>query len=275
MLGKPNNFSLNFNTGGQQILFPIPMTNQYQNISRLTYSLNAQQFIEKEFGNKTLVFPQEKPSQLLFLHQSKSVFYDFDSIRLLKITSHMSDDKYISSTGSDLVALNRKLIPADKVSEEQVVKHLYYGLIDYLEYGNPIDGLYTFSQALKDKKTDCGGFATLLASLLKVNGIHSRLVVGYLLSKKRKTQLKRLIQKKLTFNDISMHAWLEVPTSQGWFPLDPSIEWKRLRGLSHRQGGFGYTPDDRLVVSYGHNLSMKINKKEYSFPILQHPEKLL
>lgn len=71
-----------------------------------------------------------------------------------------------------------------------------------------------------------------------------------------------------------MHAWLEVSTVDGWFPLDPSVEWKRIHNLSKRQGGFGFIPNDRLVVSYGHNIKVFINQKSYSFPILQHPEKI-
>ncbi|GIW63360.1 MAG: hypothetical protein KatS3mg091_162 [Patescibacteria group bacterium] len=59
-----------------------------------------------------------------------------------------------------------------------------------------------------------------------------------------------------------MHAWLETQLpNKVWFPMDPSLEWKRKKGLTKRQGGFGYIPADRLVVSFGCDFDIKIGGK--------------
>lgn len=69
-----------------------------------------------------------------------------------------------------------------------------------------------------------------------------------------------------------MHAWPEALLPDGsWFPFDPSLEWRRGTGQTKRQGGFGYIPDDRLVVSYGQDFTIKYKGKPIRLDILQNP----
>jgi transglutaminase-like putative cysteine protease len=281
---RSNHIKLNLGDQGNKLIFPIPQSNQYQDISSLKYSDNSEIIKEEKFGNSIAIFKTSSKKQrpfLSFTHQAHEVSYDINKLQILlekdkidKGKKAIADDKYISANDPQIKELNQKFLGDRTLSPEQIVSQLYHKLLDYLEYGNPIDGLYPYSAAISDRKTDCGGFATLLASLLKANGISSRLVVGYLFSKKKKTLLKKAFNQQLSLEDLSMHAWLEIPSSAGYFPLDPSIEWKRLRGLSKRKGGFGYLPADRLVLSYGHNFPLKIDGENYQFPILQHPEKI-
>jgi len=275
MLALSTRFTLNFKNTDDSLIFPHPKSNQYQTISDLRYSSNAEHVTENEFENSILLFPPSSDSFLSFTQVRKAVNYDIDTVKILSSFDPKSDDKYISATDSSLVALSKKILGKTDLSLNEIVRALYEYQIVNMEYGNPIEGLYTYSEAMNNNKTDCGGFATLLASLLKVNNISSRLVVGHLMSRKKKTLFKQLFHRELSIDDISMHAWLEIPSDKGWFPLDPSIEWKRMRGLSKRLGGFGHIPNDRLVLSYGHNNLLNIRGKKYYFPIMQHPEKLL
>ncbi|MBI2641154.1 transglutaminase domain-containing protein, partial [Candidatus Roizmanbacteria bacterium] len=124
--------------------------------------------------------------------------------------------------------------------------------------------------------TDCGGFSTFLASLLQSIGIPSRLVVGFLIIE---SVLKRISSMfhvpRFTFHDLSMHAWLEVLLpNNSWFPLDPSIEWRRANSLTKREGGFGFIPADRLVVSFGQDFTLNIQGETYRVDLLQNPVSL-
>lgn len=149
---------------------------------------------------------------------------------------------------------------------------MYFFTLDYLDYGHPIDGLYPFDQALRQRRTDCGGFATFLGSLIQALGIPTRLVVGFLVKKNIFTRLLSFGQISLGFNHLIIHAWLEVKLPNvEWFPLDPAIEWRRLKGQSKRQGGFGSVPADRLVFSFGCDLTIKFNNKRINFEIIQKP----
>lgn len=185
MLKVSSHFILPFNTVHKSVVFPIPKSNQYQNISGIKSSLKSKRFFSN-WNNEVCLFPQGEPSFLSFSHHAKRVYFDFNTIEVYKKKDLPLDDTFISGSNRKILDLNNKLLSdRKKKNNKNIVKSLYYGLIDFLEYGNPIDGLHTYKQALENKKTDCGGFSTLLASLLKANGIHSRLVIGYIFSKSK------------------------------------------------------------------------------------------
>jgi transglutaminase-like putative cysteine protease len=154
-----------------------------------------------------------------------------------------------------------------------VVKKLYDFTLEYLTYGKPIDGLYPYSQALNEKITDCGGFSTFLSSLLQSKNIPARLVIGFIIKKNLFLDfLSTFNFCLLTFDSLLIHAWLEILLPDGsFFPLDPSIDWRRKKGLTKRQGGFGFIPDDRLVTSCGCDFDLNINGKNYKIDLLQKP----
>ena len=69
-----------------------------------------------------------------------------------------------------------------------------------------------------------------------------------------------------------MHTWIEIQLpDESWFPIDPSIEWRRTKGLTKRLGGFGVVPDDRLVISYGEDFKVNIDGNKFIIDIIQHP----
>ncbi len=274
-----SNFKLTFKKEGRGVLlFGIPQTNEYQRISQL--KINATQKIsetpDNQIGLFTLNDVLEKP-YLSFIHRGKQINKSIDNRFLLsdykKINSdslYIQANKYID--GNDPLI---KKIVQEKIGKETNVRkisEIFYQYVLYvLTYGNPIDGLYTFKQAMQDKNTDCGGYATLLMSLFRSLRIPCRLVVGFLINKN--FSLYSLFNFQLsTFDSLLMHVWIEILLPDNtWFPLDPSIEWKRKKRLTKRRGGFGEIPSDRLVTSFGEDVSVMINNKKIKVPLLQKP----
>ncbi len=124
-----------------------------------------------------------------------------------------------------------------------------------------------------ERITDCGGYSTFLMSLLQSAGIPTRLVSGFIIKDNLYTKLLSGFELGTwNFELLFMHAWLEAQLpDKSWFPMDPAVEWRRLHGLTTRAGGFGFIPADRLVISYGHNFSIKLKDKTYRIDLLQKP----
>jgi len=272
-------------------LFSIPQSSHYHYVSNLKINALKYQLIEeKKWGNKVIVLKDKseitftvKPFPFKSSINPKFTLSSYQKTKIPKV--YLTPNQFINGKDEKIKSLAKKIL-GQETNLLTVVKKLYDFTLEYLTYGKPIDGLYPYSQALNEKITDCGGFSTFLASLLQSKNIPSRLVVGFLI--KRRSFLKEIISivnlpklifkfKKLevrwlTLDDLLMHAWLEILLPDGgFFPLDPSIEWRRKKGKTQRQGGFGFIPADRLVVSYGCDFELKIKGKNYKIELLQKP----
>lgn len=242
--------------------FPLPTTNDYQKIENL--KINAKIIKESKFGNSLAV---SQSSQILSFQAN---LYEKKSLaRETKVSvQDIKTDEFINGEDPKIKKIANS-IKGNSASE--ILQNSYSWTLDYLTYGNPYKGLYSYNQAMQEKITDCGGFSTLLASILNAKGIKTRLVLGFLVSKNLKTKLISKI-KSLGFENLLMHAWLEAEVSKNdWFVMDPSIEWRRNKGLTKRQGGFGFVPNDRLVVSFGEDFDIRFEGKNYNLDILQNP----
>lgn len=136
------------------------------------------------------------------------------------------------------------------------IKKIYNYTVRNLTYGNPIRGLYSNEEALKKKCVDCGGFSSVLQSLLKKEGIHSRIVAGFWAGYDRST----------------MHAWLEYEHAPNeWIPLDASTDFLQQRGRTYKTGGCGYVGSDRVVVSVGSYHTFEFDSISSTIDILQTP----
>ena len=255
------------------LILGIPQTNHYQEIKSLSFLSGFQQNI---WGNKILVLENSKDEKIKI-----SFYYRPWSLKV-KLFNFILDDyrpqllseydflfkpnRFINGQSSEIKKI------ALRWQKEKNLRKIIISVNDYVKnnliYGNPIKGLYSFSQALKNKMVDCGGFSTLTVSLFQALKIPSRLVVGFLL---KKTFPLNLIFP-LSFASFQMHAWLEVLLPNGrWFPLDPALEWRRERGLTRRKGGLGFIPADRLITSFGCDFKIKVKNKVYQIDLLQNP----
>jgi transglutaminase-like putative cysteine protease len=279
-------FKLTFpkNSNKSFSLFSLPQPSPYHQISNL--KINSQNFKiinEKKWGNKIVILnliqdPKQhnfisfklKPLPFKFSINPSFTLSFYQKTKIPKV--YLTPNRFINGKDEKIKSLAKKVL-GQETNLLTMVKKLYDFTLEYLTYGKPIDGLYSYSQALKEKTTDCGGFSTFLASLLQSQNIPSRLVVGFII---KKNIIKDLLNPfhvlRYTFHNLFMHAWLEVLLPDGgFFPLDPSIEWRRKKGKTQRQGGFGFTQADRLVTSYGCDFKLNINGKNYKIDLLQKP----
>lgn len=258
------------------LIFSLPQSSRYHQISNPKInSQNFQIIDEKKWGNKVIVLKDK--SEITFtlkplpFKSSINPNFTLNSYQKTKIPKiYLTPNRFINGKDLKIKSLAKKIIKNEK-NLLKTVKKLYDFTLDYLTYGKPIDGLYPYHQALKEKITDCGGFSTFLASLLQSQDIPTRLVIGFIIKKNLLIDfLSTFNFCLLTFNSLMMHAWLEffLPDKK-WFPLDPSIEWRREKGLTKRKGGFGFIPADRLVVSYGCDFDLQIDGENYKIDLLQ------
>ncbi|MFA6474605.1 MAG: transglutaminase-like domain-containing protein [Patescibacteria group bacterium] len=167
---------------------------------------------------------------------------------------YLEPDQFIHSKHPAILAEVKKINL--KQRPLQILEHIYNHCLDQLQYGNPVPGLYTTTEALALDSVDCGGFSTYLAAMVQACGIPVRLVSGFWAGYKH--------------ND--MHAWIEALLPDGtWWPMDPSVEWLRLRRRSAKHGGFGQLGSDRIVINIGTNHVIKYQSKDYPVGMLQLP----
>ena len=217
----------------KEIIFSLPHTHAYQEIQNLQTIPKPLEIISDRYQNEIIFLPILPQPIITFSYAPKKISY----------------------TNIQNPTLS-------------VIRSCYDETLNTLQYGNPIDGLYSAEQALKTKVTDCGGFSTVLAEFLAQKNIQSRLVSGFLLIKP--SLFKHYLP--LSFSSFSMHAWLEAQLPDNtWFPLDPAIEWRRNHNLTTRGGGFGTIPADRLVVSFGSFHVLKRKNIDLHIDILQKP----
>ena len=250
-------------------LFPLPQSNQYQKINRLTLPENAQQATSNQ-GTLLSIFSAKQTTQVKFRYQGKEQNFDWQQLEFkkFKTSPYFNNDQYINHHDKQMQKLAKSWLD-NETDPKKIVRILYEQTLAYLRYGNAIRDLHPYSQALNEKITDCGGFATFLATLLQTQNLPSRLVVGYLL----KNRLQEKLKLKHTWQNISMHAWLEVQLADdNWLPLDPAVDWRYRHQESQRQANLKMIPADRLILSYGQEQELTWRKKKYQWPILQHPE---
>jgi len=263
-------------------LFSLPQSNRYQIISHLKINGKSFKIVkETKWKNKVLLINNNQ-SSITFSLKSQSIktkinknfsLKSYDKITVPKI--YLAPNYFINGLDPKIKSLAKKIIGEEK-NLYQILKKLYQFTLSYLTYGKPTDSLYPYQQALKEKTTDCGGFSTFLASLLQSQNIPCRLVVGFLLPNNFFKKIFSVLNLRyLMLDDLLIHAWLEVLLpNKSFFPLDPAIEWRRIKSLTKRKGGFGFIPADRLIVSFGCEHKIKIRNKIYCIDLLQKPIKI-
>lgn len=254
--------------------FSIPTKNSYQTVENISYPKSqVKQLKDDIYGNAILLLDSPISAKVGFTIFPKSQNLKLTPQKLSypkSLQRYLRNNKYINGKDLEIIQISKKI---QGKSVLEITKNSYDFVLHYLIYGNPTDGLYSYRQALQEKITDCGGFSTLLCSILNSKGIPTRLVFGFLIKNNFFTKVRKITKiKPLDFENLYMHAWVEALLPDGsWFPMDPSIEWRRKKGLTKRSGGFGFIPNDRLVVSFGQDFDIKVDGKKYKVELLQKP----
>ncbi len=260
--------------GRGTFFWSLPKTNDYQTISSVIIPHGANT-LNDVYDNTLISYIPNSTESISFSYTAKQVsktisplftLQDYNKITVPSI--FFNEDSLVNGKDEKIIEMAKQVVGSEQ-RISSIISSLYKHTISFLSYENPIDGLYPYSQALANKQTDCGGYSTFLSSCLQSLGIPTRLVLGFVFTPRFYLSLPFI---KRSLRHFYMHAWAEalLPDST-WFPLDPSVEWRRSHGLSKRQGGFGTFPADRLVVSMGHAITLPTKEKTYHFDIIQKP----
>ncbi|OGY59010.1 MAG: hypothetical protein A3E61_02055 [Candidatus Colwellbacteria bacterium RIFCSPHIGHO2_12_FULL_43_12] len=253
------------------VALPTPLRSDYQSIkSEPVFSGGYKKIHEGRFSNE-LVLWQETLGRKAERSWTESFEVLVRSRRVEIPTSatltdyknresiHLLPGKHLNGQDERIHKLAKSILGGE-TNLKIVLKKIYEYVVNNLKYGNPIDDLYSFEEALSGKPVDCGGFDSLLGSLYMSLGIPARIVSGFWAG-----EMEVQAHKK-------MHAWLEILLPNDvWFPLDPSVDYLRRQGRTKKSGGFGEVGSDRIAFSVGSDIPLRIGDTEKTYDIFQHP----
>lgn len=198
-------------------MLPVPQTNEYQEITNVTYNM-GEIVQEKRYGNSVLVVDKTYPEKELVVSttfdvQTKSVWMDLSQITEIHdydptsepcrlylgdrgnyiVTSH----PYIVQTGDELWSQSSDLLDYARRCYEYVAQNFTY-----------INGSWrTLQQILNEGGGECGDFSTVVVNLLRYKGIPSRHNMCVLL------------------DGSGYHVWVDFYLEgYGWIPLDATFK---------------------------------------------------
>lgn len=230
------------------IWFPLPQRIK-GNPAEWLNTANFKVITDKKFNNKSAYFLSTEPKLKIsaeFPLLNNSYNTDNPEIFLQPNSLVQSDHATIRNITNLLVA--------GETDDNKKAKKCFDWVVDYLEYANPIRGLYSSIQALTDRKVDCGGFSTLLTALLRASQIPARCIFGWAVESK-----------------YGYHAWVEFFDNKKslWIPCDSSVAY--LENRTKLDAGFGFINDERLIFSVGEDLNLTDDNFKWNVPLLQSP----
>lgn len=170
----------------------------------------------------------------------------------------LDSDKYLNAKDKKIITLSNELTKGKQDIMSKILALNTY-VVKNLKYGNPIEGLYTTADTFKKGLVDCGGFDVLLGALCIAQKIPARIVSGFWAG----------------YSKNDMHAWMEILLPNGqWMPADPSIENLSTSGRTKKFAKLGSIGSDRITLSIGSNISLKVGNKVLHLDILQNPKVL-
>lgn len=223
---------------------------------------------DKKYGNKIAYFYfSEKDSPFRppagRAGTERTVLNKIQIVASFPITQHLNSsanikqflrpNRFVQSDDKTIISLAENLTK-NCVLDEEKARRCFDFVANYLTYANPIRGLYSSLQALTDRGVDCGGFSTLLVSLLRAVKIPARCVFGW------------AIQSKFGY-----HAWAEYYDRQKevWISADPSVT--HLKKKTKLDAGLGFINDDRVTLSVGEDIDLVGERIKWTTPLLQSP----
>jgi transglutaminase-like putative cysteine protease len=220
-----------------------------------------------------------------FIHEEIPAHFTVADYKSEEAKKYLTPNNYIAGDNEQIKKIARE-ITKGSTSVKEIANLCNEYVIKTLSYGNPIPGLYEStdiisslsSSSSSDQLTkqlsnqvtsyDCGGYDTLLISLLNASGVPARIVSGF--------WLRPLCDLPLVTCNLpaspDMHAWLAILLPDGkWIPADPSVEQLRRLGRSRKIGALGEVGSDRVEMSVGCDFDLQINNETVRIDILQTP----
>lgn len=278
----PQKYAVSFSTevrntsasvGSFTVVLPVPSSCDYQDIkgdimfSPQRYSPRSDSLYNNKYAVWNISIPaggsmaiQENFSILvrprdISLDVVSGTIGDYTALDQEISAKYLGSNRFLKPEDSRVQKLAGELVGEEK-EVARIIACLNEYVVSHLTYGNPITGLYSASDALEKEKIDCGGFDTLLGSLLMASGIPVRIVSGFFAG----------------YSENSMHAWLEALLPNGkWFPLDPSMERLNRDNATKKSGKIGCVGSDRIALSWGCDIPIRVGEEEIKADILQNP----
>lgn len=184
---------------------------------------------------------------------------------------YIKSNKYLGGNDHRIKAMSNEILEKND-NLAKIALDSYEFTLKFLNYANPITGLYPFDEILEKKDVDCGGFVSFLGSLYLSMGIPARVVSGFWADSFCQTCRRGKAGVYPVETSKKMHAWLEILLPDGeWFPMDPSVDYLRRLNRTSRYGGFGFVGSDRIAFSFGEEIPIKVGSKNVIVDILQNP----
>lgn len=180
-----------------------------EGLKDIKVSSNAEmswRYATDKMGNRFIALDWQKPSG--------TVTYSIESLvensaKSFNPTEIGNDPRYLNETKSIVINSDVRQLAYPYEKSWENVARLTQLVYDMVDYDSTLSGARKSSDwVLENKRGVCVEHANLLAALLRASGIPTRYVVGYAYSS---------IDEKLIG-----HAWVEVLSSDGWVPFDPT-----------------------------------------------------
>lgn len=246
------------------VVFPVPQTMFNQTITNVLISESGDILEEKKYNNKyyassiKLRSNEEKKITLSFRAGITPIEQRTENLVNILDRAAISYNRFIQETKpiKDL----SQTITSNYINTKEKVGAIYDYVIAHLTYGDQITGLYTATQALELPCVDCGGYVTLLSSLLKNITVSCVPIFGFFANHTIGSNQKN-----------SMHAWGYIPLQNNKiYPVDPSEDYLYRHGQSYKSGGFGWVGSDRVIFSQGCDFEILVDGKKETADILQN-----
>lgn len=252
------------------VVLPIPPSTEHQTIKKepIFTPEPAKKSKDPFYQNESALFPLKlKPRASAEIKETFTVqvnphhtfinpkFHLKDYHKNQEYKRYTEPNYFLTPDDHQIQELIPNLIDEEK-NLHHILKKINHFLIQEFKYGDPNPDLYPAPEALSNECTDCGGFDTVFASLCIAAGIPTRIVSGFWAGHRQNT----------------MHAWVEILLPDGkWIPADPSVEQLHRLGKSKKLGHLGKIGSDRIVLSIGCDIPIKIKGQTHQAPILQNP----
>ncbi|MGQ4874131.1 MAG: transglutaminase-like domain-containing protein [Promethearchaeia archaeon] len=216
-----------------------------------------------------------KLSEIYFGDISDSDIGDYDTSSNLYKTYCPGPVKYYETNDTDLISASNSIIDSDDNIIEKAEK-IYNWVIDYLDYDKNMPAEEKgASWAYDNKRGDCSEFSSLMITLLRIQGIPARKVLGFVLSADPtyRPEVGDKWEYTLTYDGDTQtskssflgHAWVEyyVPNI-GWIACDPT--WGK-EGFNY----FNRIDFFHLASTVGEWINFSDNVSFSEFPFIPTP----
>ncbi len=252
-----------------KLVLPLPRNTEYQKLDGApTFSVAPKSIAVEPMHNNSFAYwdLQLAAGESMTIAQNfviEKLYINSEIRETLTTADYTSDEAKKYLTDNHFIASgDPKIKDAAQsiLSTQKTVAGIIRACNEYvmlvLKYGNPIPGLYSAADALTKLQVDCGGYDTLLISLLIACGVPARIVSGFWLG----------------YPQNDMHAWVAILLPDGsWIPADPSVEQLVRLGRSKKIGKLGEVGSDRLVTSFGCDFTLDLGGEKIQTDILQNP----